>query len=107
MKVAGSGVERKGYTLCLSQRKSGKSRHRERLNIVAAMGLRQEIYIPRGGLLARHGVEGAYKEHRIRFAFLKDLLPRQPVEWFEIVKAISMTIKRLMLSSDDGPHSRN
>lgn len=46
MKVEGSGVEGKGYAYFLSQRKSGKSRHRERLNIVAAMGLRQEIYIP-------------------------------------------------------------
>lgn len=84
-------MEGKAYVLPLSQREAGKSRHRERLNIVAAVGLRLEMYIPRGALQARHGAEGTYKEHVIRFAFLKDLLPRQRVEWFEIVKAISMT----------------
>lgn len=83
-------MEGEAYVLPLSQREAGKSRHRERLNIVA-VGLRLETYIPRGALQAWHGAEGTYKEHVIRFAFLKDLLPRQRVEWFEIVKAISMT----------------
>lgn len=46
MKVAGSEVEEKAYALPLSQREAGKSRHREKLNIVAAVRLRLEMYMP-------------------------------------------------------------
>lgn len=67
--------------LPLSQREAGKTRHRERLNIVTAVGLRLETYIPQGALQARHEAEATYKEHMIRFALPKDLLPRQHVGW--------------------------
>lgn len=75
----------------LSQREAGKSRHREKLNIVAAVRLRLETYMPWGALQARHRAEGTYKEPTIRFAFLKDLPPWQCVECFEVVQEISMT----------------
>lgn len=91
VEVAGSGVEREAFALPLSQREAGKTRHRERLNIVTAVGLRLETYIPQGALQARHEAEATYKEHMIRFAFPKDLPLRQRVEWLNTVKAIGMT----------------